>query len=78
MSGPLYTDLADVLPNVHPDCTNAGFHACERDVLTPALEKAGWVLAGNWYTGDGDSFGPLTRCIRAHNPQGVLQIIVYG
>lgn len=49
----------------------------ERNILTPALKKAGYELLGDWYTGEGDSFGPLSRCIdAAHNGESI--VIVYG
>jgi hypothetical protein len=67
-----YLDLHEILPHVHPPC-NRGYAAFERTVITPELVKAGYELRGRWYTGDGDSFGPLTRCINTDKG-----IVVYG
>lgn len=36
---------------------------CEREVIEPELRRQGYCLRGSWYTGDGDSWGPLSRCI---------------
>lgn len=63
--------LHEVLPDVEPDFDN--YAECERTVISPALVLAGYTLRGGWYTGDGDSFGPLTRCI--NTDEGT---VVYG
>jgi hypothetical protein len=57
-----YIDLYDVAPDVKVNYSE--YWASERDVITPALEAAGYQIVGSWYTGDGDSFGPLTRGLR--------------
>ena len=67
----LFRPLEQILPELDVDFEN--FAACEKDVIGPALEAAGYRLHGTWFTGDGDSFGPLTRCIKTD--QG---IVVYG
>lgn len=66
-----YVWLDDIAPEVEVDYEH---HArCEREVIGPALERLGYRLSGPWFTGDGDSFGPLTRCIRTDKV-----IVVYG
>jgi hypothetical protein len=66
-----YLWLDEILADVVIDYEH--FAVCERDIIGPALEEAGFRLRGGWYTGDGDSFGPLTRCIDTE--QGT---VVYG
>ncbi|MDB4928309.1 MAG: hypothetical protein JWM10_793 [Myxococcaceae bacterium] len=66
-----FIDLYEILPDVEVDYER--YAASERDVITPALIAAGYELRGSWFTGDGDSFGPLTRCV--DTDKGV---IVYG
>lgn len=56
-----YIDLFVLLPKVKVDYEH--YAKCEKEVLTPALEHLGIHVLGSWYTGDGDSFGPLSRCI---------------
>lgn len=72
-----YVDFNDILPNVHPVCTNAGYAADERDVLTPALIEAGCTTLSGWYDGERDSFGPLSRCITVEK-DGEEIAVVYG
>lgn len=55
----LYVD--ELFPDLVIDFDN--YYECEQKVLSPALREAGYELRGQWYTGDGDSFGPLSRCI---------------
>lgn len=72
-----YTDLYDILPNIDIDFKN--FAAYERMCISPTLKDKGWILsARGWYTGEQDSFGPLSRCINAVAPSGKSTIIVYG
>lgn len=69
-----YQDLHDVCPGLVVDYEN--YRTCEREVISPALEKEGYTL-GNWYDGERDSFGPLSRCIRATRGNEAI-IVVYG
>lgn len=69
--GTIYLDLAEILPDVEVDYER--YATCERTVLGPALEAAGYELRGRWTTGDGDSFGPLTRYIATDRG-----VVVYG
>lgn len=65
-----YLSLYDILPDVQVDYDR--YWQSEKEI-TPQLEQAGFEIRGSWYTGDGDSFGPLTRCIDTNKG-----IIVYG
>lgn len=72
-----YVDVFDVID----EDTSFDFNRYsegERNHLTPALRKAGYQLLGPWRTGDGDSFGPLTREAPATNPEGERVIVCYG
>lgn len=64
--------------DVQPTFAVPGYAADESDNLTPALKRAGYTIHSSWFTGDGDSFGPLTRCVRAIDPKGDRVIVVYG
>lgn len=59
-----YVDLHDVIPAEcfdDPRFANVpGYAAWEREIADPWLWKKGWTVV-SWHTGDGDSFGPLTR-----------------
>lgn len=50
----------------------------EEQVLSPALIRAGYRVVGNWYTSDGDSFGPLVRAVRVVNQAGENIAVYYG
>lgn len=58
-----YIALEDAV-DVEPEYDLGLFDKHEREVLTPALQAAGFRPIGSWYSGDGDSWGPLTRCLR--------------
>ena len=66
-----YLYLEDILPDIKVDY--ADYVKCENEIISPALESAGYNICSNWFTGDGDSFGPLTRCIITNKGT-----IVYG
>ena len=74
----MYQNLLDEIGRElaeHPDfCTN--HERWESEVATPALESNGWIVQG-WFTGDGDSFGPLTRYGTAEKDGDVMRFI-YG
>jgi hypothetical protein len=80
-----YLDLYDIAPDLVPTCgrdwnatdSNRHFAATEQEVLSPGLEALGYTLRTKWFTGDGDSFGPLTRCIKVEK-DGVRSTVVYG
>lgn len=67
-----YLNLHEILPSL-PEIDYEHYVESERDIIAPALMMAGYRLIGSFYTGDGDSFGPLTRCIRTDKG-----IVVYG
>lgn len=66
-----YIDIYTILPEVSIDYEH--YYQCEQDVLTPALKVAGYIIEGSWYSGESDSFGPLSRCIQTDKG-----IIIYG
>ena len=51
-------ELLDVLPGAPVDYER--YAEAEREKVTPLLEALGYEVI-RWCTGDGDSFGPLTR-----------------
>ncbi len=71
-------DLYELLPDIEC-CYNTDYRRGktysqhEREVLTPALEALGLVMKGEWYSTDGDSFGPLVRGIKTDKG-----IVTYG
>lgn len=73
--GELFAGIEEMLPGVCIDFDN--YIRCEQDRLTPLLEKSGVELVGSWFTGERDSFGPLSRAVRARK-HGVEFVIVYG
>lgn len=68
---PTYIWVDDILPDLQIDYEH--FSTFERTVLGPKLQELGYTLLSPWYTGDGDSFGPLSRCITTQKG-----IVVYG
>lgn len=72
-----YVDVHDIVGNdVEIDYTR--FYESEREILTPAIKKAGYRIIGNWWTSEGDSFGPLSRSLKAITPEGRQVQIFYG
>lgn len=75
-----YVDFNDVCPDIHPTCTSSEpmpYWRDEKENLTPALEAAGYEVHGGWRTGDGDSFGPLTRYVQVSKGRDSFRVI-YG
>ena len=66
-----YISLYEIVPDLDVDYEH--YYRCEQEVIGPALRGAGYEHRGIWFTGDGDSFGPLTRCIRTDRG-----LVVYG
>jgi hypothetical protein len=66
-----YLYLLNICPDIIVDYES--YYECEKITLSPALEAAGYELEGSWYTGEKDSFGPLSRCINTDRG-----IVVYG
>jgi hypothetical protein len=77
-NGRTYVWWNDIETDAEPTFDVPGYTADERNNLTPALERAGFTFIESWFTGDGDSFGPLTRCVRAVDPSGAQVVVVYG
>lgn len=51
----------------------------ERYILTPRLHKLGYMFsADDWFTSEGDSFGPLIRSVHATAPDGTRVTLWYG
>ena len=72
-----YVNVHDIVGNdVEIDYTS--YYDSEQNKLTPAIEKAGYQVIGGWSTSEGDSFGPLSRSLRAINPEGRQVKIFYG
>lgn len=79
----VYHDLWESLEKYNVECPDFTFELGkyrteERELGSPALEKAGYILQGDWFDGERDSFGPLTRCIHAVDPEGNAVVVVYG
>ena len=49
----------------------------EREVAEPRLLSKGWRVS-NWRTGEGDSFGPLTRYAICISGTGKVRRFIYG
>lgn len=83
MPSPKYVDLHTLCPRLPTDqgyCILCGtgprYTDWESNVATPALEKLGYTV-GRWYTGEKDSFGPLSR-LAIISKDGTTSIVVYG
>jgi hypothetical protein len=50
----------------------------EVEILKPALERKGYILLGQWYSTEVDSFGPLSRGVYAEDPNNKRVILWYG
>jgi hypothetical protein len=50
----------------------------EKEVINPALEQMGFTIDGRWITGEGDSFGPLSRYVHATLGDSEKVTIWYG
>jgi hypothetical protein len=61
MTTQTYLWLYDIAAKIDVDYED--YACCEHEVIGPALKRLGYELRGSWFTGDGDSFGPLTRCV---------------
>jgi ribonuclease HIII len=69
-------EFVDVYDLVDVTIDYGNYIECEREVITPALKAAGYSV-GTWRTGEGDSFGPLSRCVTI-SKDGVNKVAVYG
>lgn len=79
----IYHDLFEVCAERGVICPDFSFDPSkyqdeEIQLALPALESAGYITQGKWFDGERDSFGPLTRCIHATDPDGHEVVVVYG
>jgi hypothetical protein len=54
------------------------YHRCEKEVINPFLESIGMTVLDGWFTLDGDSAGPLIRCVRVRHWNGLIGEVFYG
>lgn len=73
-----YIDLYDLLPKVEPsyDWRDGSMYTIEREIITPALKDLGYEV-GEWYSGEYDSFGPLSRCVPV-TKDSVSNVVFYS
>lgn len=76
MAKSISVDLFDILPNVNIDFER--YYKSEVEVVNPQLREHGYKLIGSWFSGEADSFGPLSRNIDAKDPNGKAITIWYG
>lgn len=83
MANPEYMDLHSLCPGLPEDqgyCSTSlqgpRYTDWERNIATPSLEKLGYTV-GRWYTGEKDSFGPLSR-LAIISKDGTTSIVRYG
>lgn len=73
-------DLFEILPDKLGDhidyCSSSGYLNWESNIARPELERLGYSVIG-WRTGDGDSFGPLTRVVTIEK-NGIREQFIYG
>ena len=72
---PKYEDLYEILPDIDIDFDN--YWKCEQEVITPALMQKGFSEI-EWYMGERDSFGPLSRYTKCYDKDGNERRFVYG
>ncbi len=54
------------------------YYEGEREILTPRLIAAGYSVLNQFYTIDGDDFGPLVRGVKLRSPSGEEFVAFYG
>lgn len=72
--------LHDAFPNLIETsdyCSAHNYHIWERDVAKPHIEAAGYRHV-TFHMGEADSFGPLSRIVRAIGPDGEKKEWMYG
>jgi hypothetical protein len=74
-----YKNLLDIDPELSPsyDWRNGEMRRVERDVLIPRLQELGYETLSSWYSGESDSYGPLSRAINCRK-DGVQYTVFYG
>lgn len=70
-----FIDLDELLS--FKDFSYRNYTQGERDILNPQLQEMGYTDI-QWYMGDSDSFGPLTRVCYMKNPDGEIVRGIYG
>jgi hypothetical protein len=75
----LYIDLYDLgLTNEPSYDFRSGEMTKQERLITAELVEKGYTVPNRWYTGEGDSFGPLSRCLRVKTPDGKARILCYA
>ena len=79
---PQYLNLDEVLSTedldrFYDEWKRVGDYPKAEALATKALVALGFTV-GAWWTGEGDSFGPLSRCATVLSIDGVSKTIVYG
>lgn len=70
-------NIQDLISFKDFDFSTATYRQQEIEILQPQLEAYGFTDI-NWYDGERDSFGPLTRMVSAVHPDGNLIEMFYG
>jgi hypothetical protein len=75
-----YIDLADLNLTIKPsyDWRDGSMHRQEERITRELIEQGLYQPMGNWFDGERDSFGPLSRCLRVKTPGDLEKIVVYG
>jgi len=74
-----YSELLSVIGRdaaEEPNYCDRYYWRWENHTATPRLERLGYEVH-RWWTGDGDSYGPMTRCCIATKGDEVTRFI-YG
>lgn len=69
-------DLESILPGLEINFSR--WWEAERDVIEPALRAANYHNISGWFSTESDSFGPLSRAVKATSPNGKRLTICYG
>lgn len=72
-----YIPLSDVIDLSGLDYLTTTYHRQEMELLQPRLEAQGYDVLG-WFSGEMDSFGPLSRLCRAIDSDGEVVTFIYG
>ena len=75
MSTPTYINLYDILPHILIDYDN---YFESEPKIKEKLALAGYHPNGNFYTGERDSWSPLSRVISTTGEDGEVYYIWYG
>jgi hypothetical protein len=77
---PRYISLSDLNLETQPayDWRDGSMQRQEARISRELLEQGLYRPLGDWYTGERDSFGPLSRCLKVKTPGDLEKIVVYG